>query len=81
MSCTITPDLDPKTKIDIMIANEAMNMYRKDYYGMANCKVGYDYSYLADFKLLLEVTSCLTETSYCITSCSNTQIKERINTL
>jgi hypothetical protein len=92
MSCTITPDLDPKTKIDIMMSNEAMNMYRRDYYGISTCKIGYDYSYLADLKLLLEVTSCAIETSYCTSgcathpnhctpACSNTQIRERINTL
>jgi len=92
MSCTITPDLDPKTKIDIMMSNAAMTMYRRDYYGMTNCKIGYDYAYLADLKLLLEVTNCAIETSYCTSgcathpnhctpACSNTQIRERINTL
>lgn len=81
MSCPITPGMDPETKIQIMMANEAMNMYRRQHYGMSSCKVGYEYSYLADLKLLLEVTNCLDEAGQCITNCSYTKVKERINTL
>lgn len=71
MNCTITPDMDASVKIDILIANAAMNMYRKDVYGMSTCKIGYEYSYLADLKFLLEREAC--------TTC--TQVEERINTL
>jgi len=81
MSCTITPTTDPATKIEIMIGNEAMNRYRNDHYGMSTCKIGYDYMYLADLQFLLEMTSCAESECNCYCNCSNTQVKERINTL
>jgi hypothetical protein len=81
MSCTITPDMSPAEKIDIMIGNEAMNRYRNDEYGMNTCKIGYDYMYLADLKFLLEMTSCIQSTCYCYCNCSNEQVIEKINTL
>jgi hypothetical protein len=81
MSCTITPSTPPSVKIDIMIGNEAMNRYRKDYYGMSGCKVGYKYSYLADLKFLLEMSTCANSVCECYCNCSSEQIKEKINTL
>jgi hypothetical protein len=81
MSCTITPGIDPSVKIQIMASNEAMNRYRHDFYGMNVCKVGYDYSYLADMRFLLEYSSCAETVCNCLCDCSSTKIKERINTL
>ena len=81
MSCTITPNTDPATKIEIMISNEAMNRYRMDEYGMSGCKVGYDYSYLADLKFLLQMATCSSVACQCYCNCSLTQIQEKINTL
>ena len=81
MSCTITPNTDPATKIEIMISNEAMNRYRMDEYGMSGCKVGYDYSYLADMQFLLEYSSCAEAVCNCFCNCSSLKIKERINIL
>ena len=81
MSCTITPGIDPSVKIDIMISNEAMNRYKSDVYGMSVCKIGYDYSYLADLKFLLEFTACAESSCNCYCNCSYEAVKEKINTL
>ena len=81
MSCTITPGMDPSVKIDILMSNEAMNRYKKDEYGMTSCKVGYDYSYLADLKFLLQMTTCASTECQCYCNCSLTQVQEKINTL
>lgn len=81
MSCTITPGMDPSVKIDILMANEAMNRYKMDEYGMTGCKVGYDYSYLADLKFLLQMTTCASTECHCYCNCSLTQVQEKINTL
>ena len=81
MSCTITPSTPASVKIDIMASNEAFNRYRKDMYGMSVCKIGYDYSYLADLKFLLEYTKCAEEACMCYCNCSAEQVEEKINTL
>lgn len=81
MSCSITPSTPSSVKIDIMMSNEAMNQYRKDYYGMSTCKVGYDYSYLADLKFLLRYTECAQLVCACYCNCTHETIEERINTL
>lgn len=81
MSCTITPSTSPEDKIGILLGNEAMNRYRRDYYGMNTCKISYDYKYLADMKFLLEMTSCSESECYCYCDCSYTRVKEVINTL
>lgn len=81
MSCTITPSTPAEVKIDIMISNQAMNKYKFDLYGMSTCKIGYDYSYLADLKFLLQFAGCSEESCTCYCNCSYSQIKEKINTL
>jgi hypothetical protein len=81
MSCSITPSTPSNVKIDIMMSNEAMNHYKKDYYGMSTCKVGYDYSYLADLKFLLQYSECAQLVCSCYCNCTNEAIEERINTL
>jgi hypothetical protein len=81
MSCTITLSTPADVKIDIMLSNEAMNRYKRDMYGMSTCKIGYDYSYLADLKFLLEYTACAEASCNCYCNCSHTSIEEKINTL
>lgn len=81
MSCTITPHTDPAVKIDILMGNAALNRFRKDQYGMTVCKIGYEYSYLADLKFLLERTTCAESSLYCVCNCSSVKVKEKINTL
>ena len=81
MSCTITPSTPSDVKIDIMISNEAMNHYRKDYYGMSSCRVGYEYTYLADLKFLLEYAKCAEDSCTCYCACSYEEINEKIQTL
>lgn len=78
MSCTITPSTPADVKIDILLANEAWNRYRMDHYGMSSCKIGYDYKYLADMKLLLTYTNCAEESCHCYCNCSGTKLKEAI---
>lgn len=81
MSCTTTPSTTAADKIEILLGNEAMNMYRKQHYGMSTCRYGYDYSYLADLKFLLQMTSCAQDACQCYCNCSYTQVVEKINTL
>ena len=81
MSCTITPSTPADVKIEIMLSNAAMTQYKKDYYGMTNCRVAYDYAYLADLQFLLEYAACGEATCSCYCNCSYQAIQEKINTL
>ena len=81
MSCSTTIDTTAADKIEILLGNEAMNRYRQDHYGMNTCRDGYDYSYLADLKFLLQMTSCAQDVCQCYCNCSYNQVVEKINTL
>lgn len=81
MSCTITPSTPADVKIDIMISNEAMNHYKRDYYGMSSCKIGYDYAYLADLKFLLQYTQCAEQVCSCYCNCLYEVVEEKVQTL